>query len=104
MGQRMPNRRRSVTFYSESQDIRFTCTISRFDDGSLAEMFLRNHKAGSMAGINAQDAAVICALAWQHGVSRDLIRRALMRDARGRGSGSLACALDQIADQERGNG
>jgi hypothetical protein len=33
MGQRMPNRRQSVTFYSESQGIRFTCTISRFDDG-----------------------------------------------------------------------
>jgi hypothetical protein len=73
-------------------------------DLEIRRMFLRNHKAGSMAGINAQDTAVICSLALQHGVSLDLIRRALMRDARGRGSGSLACALDQIADQERGNG
>ena len=33
----------------------------------IAEIFLANHKAGSMAGINAQDAAVLASLALQHG-------------------------------------
>jgi hypothetical protein len=51
-----------------------------------------------MAGINAQDAAVLASLALQHGVALGLIRRALMRDAQGRASGPLGAALDRIAD------
>ena len=93
----LPDRRASLTFEIESQGLRFTCTESRFADGSLAEVFLQNHKAGSMAGINAQDSAVVCSLALQHGVPLETIRRALMRDARGVASGPLGTALDRIA-------
>ena len=97
---RLPNRRASETFEIEAQGLRFTCTVSRFSDGTLAEIFLQNHKAGSMAGINAQDAAVVCSLALQHGVPLDAIRRALMRDGNGRASGPLATALDTLAERE----
>jgi hypothetical protein len=96
---RLPNRRASETFDLEAQGLKFTATISRFADGSIAEIFLQNHKAGSMAGINAQDAAVLASLALQHGVALGLIRRALMRDAEGRASGPLGAALDRIADE-----
>ena len=96
---RLPNRRASETFEIESQGLRFTATISRYSDGSLAETFLQNHKAGSMAGINAQDAAVVASIALQHGVPLEVISRALMRDARGRASGPLATALDVIAER-----
>jgi hypothetical protein len=94
---RLPNRRASETFDIESQGLRFTATVSRFADGRVAEIFLQNHKAGSAAGINAQDAAVVCSLALQHGVPLATIRRALMRDSQGRASGPLAAALDFIA-------
>ena len=94
---RLPNRRASITFEVESQGLTFTCSVSWFADGSLAEIFLQNHKAGSMAGINAQDAAVVCSLALQHGVPLETIRRALMRDPQGRPSGPLGVALD-LAD------
>ena len=97
---RLPNRRASETFDLESQGLKFTCTVSRFSDGSVAEVFLQNHKAGSMAGINAQDAAVVCSLALQHGVPLDVIRRALMRDFKGRASGPLATALDMLAERD----
>jgi hypothetical protein len=50
-----------------------------------------------MAGINAQDAAVVCSLALQHGVPVETIRKALMRDAKGSASGPLAVALDRLA-------
>jgi hypothetical protein len=99
---RLPNRRPSETFELEAQGLKFTCSVGRYDDGSPAEIFLQNHKAGSMAGINAQDAAVVCSLALQHGVPLDVIRRALMRDGSGRASGPLAAALDIIAEQEAG--
>jgi ribonucleoside-diphosphate reductase alpha chain len=94
---RLPNRRASLTFDLAAQGLKFTCTASCFADGSLAEVFIQNHKAGSMAGINAQDAAVVCSLALQHGVPLDTIRRALMRDQHGRASGPLGVALDLIA-------
>jgi hypothetical protein len=99
---RLPNRRASETFEIEAQGLRFTCSVSRFPNGSLAEIFLQNHKAGSMAGINAQDAAVVCSLALQHGVPLDVIRHALMRDGSGRASGPLATALDLLAEREAG--
>jgi hypothetical protein len=96
---RLPNRRPSETFDLESQGLKYTATVSRFNDGSVAEIFLQNCKAGSMAGINAQDAAVVCSLALQHGVPFEVIRRALMRDANGRPSGPLAAALDRLAER-----
>jgi hypothetical protein len=96
---RLPDRRNSTTFDVEAQGLKFTATASWFADGSLAEIFLQNHKAGSDAGINAQDCAVVCSLALQYSVPLENIRRALMRDARGRASGPLGAALDKIAGQ-----
>jgi len=53
-----------------------------------------------MAGIKAQDAAVVCSLALQHGVPLDVIGRALMRDVKCRASGPLATALDMLAERD----
>ena len=53
-----------------------------------------------MAGINAQDAAVVCSIALQFGVPLETIRRALMRDSHDRPSGPLGVALDSIAERE----
>ena len=97
---RLPNCRASETFNIESQGLRFTATVSCFADGRIAEIFLQNHKAGSMAGINAADSSVVCSIALQYGVPLDVIRKALMRDAQGRASGPLAAALDLISERE----
>jgi hypothetical protein len=93
---RLPNRRASTSFDFASQGLRFTATVSLFGDGRLAEIFLMNHKAGSMAGINACDAAVVCSIALQYGVPLDVIRKALMRDSAGNASGPLGTALDLL--------
>jgi hypothetical protein len=61
---------------------------------------LQNHKTDSMAGIKAQDAAVVCSLALQHGVPLDVIGGALMRDVKCRASGPLATALDMLAERD----
>ena len=92
---RLPNRRLSETFELEAQGLKFTATVSRFD---VAEVFLQNHKAASHAGINAQDAAVVCSIALQFGAPLDVIRKALMRDSRGNASGPLGVALDLVAE------
>jgi ribonucleoside-diphosphate reductase alpha chain len=97
MRERLPNRRASETFPIEAAGLRYTATVSWFEDGRLGEIFLSNHKAGSQADTNARDAAVVCSLALQHGVPLETIRRALMCDSAGRPSGPLARALDAIA-------
>jgi hypothetical protein len=78
--QRLPNRRGSLTFDIENNGLKFTCTASRYADGTVGEVFIVNHKAGSAAGIMASDAAVVCSIALQYGVPLDVIRKALMRD------------------------
>jgi hypothetical protein len=79
----LANRRFSETFNVEAQGMRFTATVSRFEDGALAEIFLSNHRAGSDADANACDAAIVASLALQHGVPLEVIRKALTRNGRG---------------------
>src|SRR5262249_3952646 len=94
---RLPNRRASESFALEANGMRFTATISRFDSGELAEIFLTNHRQGSDADAAACDSAVLASLLMQHGVSVDQIRRSLMRDSRGQPRTPLGIVLDRIA-------
>jgi hypothetical protein len=98
--ERLPARRGSIGFDLEVFGLRFHASVSRYDDGRLVEVFVTNHKAGSMAGILASDSAVLCSLALQHGVPVDVIRRALMRDPEGRASSPLGRVLDLILSEE----
>jgi hypothetical protein len=43
---RLPNRRRSTTLDIEVAGLKYKATVSCFPDGSLAELFISNHKAG----------------------------------------------------------
>jgi ribonucleoside-diphosphate reductase alpha chain len=79
----------------------YAATISLFDDGRLAEIFLTNHKIGSDADAAARDSAVVCSIAVQHGTPVETIRKALLRDARGVASSPLGTALDIIARESR---
>jgi hypothetical protein len=97
---RLPNRRRSVSFNFECNSLRYTCTISRFSDGALAEIFIGNAKQGSQSDAAAKDAAVVASIALQYGVPLETIRKALLRDARGVASSPLGVALDIVADQK----
>jgi hypothetical protein len=94
---RLPNRRASQQFAFVCNDLKYVATVSFFPDGRLAEIFLGNAKAGSHSDSAAKDSAVVCSIALQHGVSVDVSRHALLRDARGVASSSLGVALDLIA-------
>jgi hypothetical protein len=94
---RLPDRRASITFDVEAFHLRFTVTASPFDDSTPAEIFIQNHKAESAAGIMASDSAIAASLALQYGCPPETLRRALSRDARGKASGPLGVALDQLA-------
>ena len=95
--ERLPNRRYVETFDLTVAGLPYTCSVGRFADGRLAEVFLSNHKSNSAADTAARDAAVSFAV--QHGADPEAIRKALCRDGRGRASGPLGRALDQLAEE-----
>ena len=95
---RLPNRREHELFDFEHSGIRYTAGIGRFENGTLAEIFLSTHKHGTAVDVNACDAAVAASLLLQHGCSVDILRQALTRNSDGSGSGPLACAFDLIAE------
>jgi ribonucleoside-diphosphate reductase alpha chain len=88
--ERLPNRRSSTTFAIESRGLAFTVTVSAFDSGELAEVFITNHHAQSGAGIMASDGAIAASLALQFGCPADVLRKALSRDSGGRANGRSA--------------
>jgi hypothetical protein len=99
--ERLPNRRASETFELTVAGLGYTCTVSRYADGRMAELFLSNHKSASAADVGARDAAIAFSFAVQHGAGSEAIRLALCRDSHGRPSGLLGAALDLLAVGER---
>ena len=95
---RLSNRREHELIDFEHGGIRYTAGVGRFEDGTLAEIFLNTDKQGTAIDVNARDAAVAASLLLQHGCSVDALRQALTRNSDGSGSGPLACALDLIAE------
>ena len=98
---RLDNRRASETFNIDVEGRRYKCSISRFSDGSLGEIFLSNNKSGSDSDCAARDSAVVCSIALQFGAPLETIRRALMRDSRGRTNGPLGVALDVLSKEQQ---
>ncbi|HEV2550810.1 MAG TPA: hypothetical protein VGU20_26090 [Stellaceae bacterium] len=98
---RLPNRRHSITFDVEAFTLRFTITASHFDGGELGELFIKNHKADSGAGIMASDSAIAASLALQFGCPAEVLRKALSRDARGKATGPLGAALDLLTENAK---
>jgi ribonucleoside-diphosphate reductase alpha chain len=94
---RLPDRRAAETFDLEVAGLCYVCTVGRFADGRLGEIFLQNHKSNSAADTNARDSAIVFSIAVQCGADPETIRKALCRDSQGRASGPLGAALDLLA-------
>jgi hypothetical protein len=99
--QRLPNRRGHELLDFEHGGIRYIAGVGRFEDGSLAEVFLNTAKPGTAVDTNARDAAVAASLLLQHGCPVETLRRALTRNGDGSASGPLARALDLLAEESR---
>jgi hypothetical protein len=97
---RLPNRRPNETFELKFAGLKYVCTIGRFQNGSISELFLSNCKPNSQADIAARDAAIIFSIALQHGADAEVIRRSLSRDSHDRANGLLGAALDRILETE----
>jgi hypothetical protein len=86
--EKLPTRRLSEVFSFEHAAARYTCTISRFSDGRLAEIFVDHARPNSQLAELANAAAVLVSLLLQHGVSAAKIRHSI--------SGPIATALDKV--------
>jgi ribonucleoside-diphosphate reductase alpha chain len=89
-----------VVFKIELHGLRYVVGFSRFDDGTLGEIFLQNHKPGSQSDSNARDSAIAASLALQYGCPLEVLQRALLRDSRGNASTPIGAALDLIAAEK----
>jgi ribonucleoside-diphosphate reductase alpha chain len=94
---RLANRRQCETFEFETGGLKYVCSIGRFPDGRIGEVFLTNHRVNSQAGIMASDQAVLASLALQHGCPFETLRRALMRNSAGHATSPIGCAFDLLA-------
>jgi hypothetical protein len=96
---RLPNRREHELLNFETPDgFRYVAGIGRFEDGSLAEIFINSEKNGTATETAAQDSAVVASLALQHGTPIDTLRKALSRNVRGEALGPLGRILDLLAE------
>ena len=96
--ERLPNRRAAFSFELEVDGLHYTCTVGRFSDGSLAECFVSNHKAGNASDVAARDGGILLSLCLQHGCTVETIARALSRNSDGTASGVIGAVLDLIAE------
>jgi hypothetical protein len=91
---RLHNRREHEIISFEHVGVAYIAGCGRFDDGTLAEIFLSTAKHGTGLDTNARDAAISASLLLQHGCPSETLRRALTRNANGSPGGALAQALD----------
>ena len=93
---RLPNKRPSETFDIEVAGLRYKVTVGYFDDNSLAEVFVSNHKAGNASDVAARDAGILVSLCLQHGCDVTTIAHALSRNTDGSASGVIGAVLDKV--------
>ncbi len=96
--QRLPNRRAHEVRDFDFRGLRYSAGIGRFDDGSVAEIFVECGKAQSQSAADARDAAVCLSISLQHGVPPETIRAAVLRDSQGAPQGIVGAVLDLLAD------
>jgi len=94
-----PTRRESITIDFRYGELPYTVSFSRFENGDLAEMFLRGGKTGSSAEVAAHDGAIILSIALQYGVPLQAIQHALLKLHDGRAAGPIGRALELAVQQ-----
>lgn len=97
----VPNRRPSESFTFEHEGVYYHATISRFEDGGIAELFLDAGKEGSAVNVMARDAAVVISIARQCGTPLELIRAGLSKLQDGSSAGAIGVALELSGSEVR---
>jgi hypothetical protein len=94
--ERLSNRRAALTFPFELGGLQYVCTVGRYPDGRLAELFIASPKTNSAADVAARDAAILVSLLLQHNCDAATIAHAMSRNSDGTASGVIGIVLDKI--------
>jgi ribonucleoside-diphosphate reductase alpha chain len=96
----LPQRRHCETFDMQYGDLRgkFSVSIGRYPDDTIGEVFISGLKAGSELDSVTRDGAILLSLCLQHGVSMELIQRALTRNLDGGPSTIIGAVVDRIIE------
>lgn len=93
---RLANRRGCQTLDIEIAGLRYKVSVGYFPDGSLAECFVSNHKAGNASDVAVRDAGILLSLCLQFNCLVETIAHALSRNTDGSASGVIGAVLDKI--------
>lgn len=102
MGKRevLPWRRPSESYDLNHDGLHFAVQVGYYDDGRPGEIFISSPKTGSMAEINARDAAVLASIALQRGADPEKTLQALTHDTDGKPEGVVGKVLGILVDEE----
>ena len=79
-----------------TKNTEFKVTVGYYTSEEIGEIFISGAKAGSDMDALCRDAAILLSLAIQHGVSLDLIKRAITREANGDASTIIGAVVDKL--------
>lgn len=102
MREALPNRRQTSTFKFEFAGIKHHCSVSNYDDGRPAEIFIDAGKVNTGVQNIMRDGAILISLALQFGAPVQTLRHAITRDDTGRAASPLGALLDLIEGQRHG--
>jgi hypothetical protein len=95
----LPQCRRCKTFNIQhgKQNTPFVVSVGYYDNGDSGEIFISNAKAGSDIEGLARDEAILASLALQSGMSLEIMRHAITREADGTPSTIIGTVLDKLS-------
>ena len=85
----LSNRRGAETFDFQHDNIDYVVTVGRYEDGTLAEIFMNGGKLDSGVDFTIRDAAIAASLALQYGCPPAVLAGALTRVADDKPGGPL---------------
>lgn len=95
----LPNRRPAELFDFDLDGHLFQASISRFENGNVAEVFLSTGKSETLFESVSRDLAVTASLALQHGCDLETLAHALTRTSDSNPAGPLGKLLEVLDDE-----
>lgn len=95
----LPNRRETQTFRFEFAGIKHHYSVSNYDDGRPAEIFVDAGKVNTGVQNIMRDGAILISLALQHGCPVETLRHAMTRTDTEEPASALGKLLDMVMEQ-----
>lgn len=95
----LPNRRQTSTFKFDFAGIKHHCSVSNFNDGRPAEIFVDAGKVNTGVQNIMRDGAILISLALQHGCPVETLRHAMTRTDSEDPASALGKLLDMVMEQ-----